>query len=341
MLSRPAQQADNRRPRPDNRTRPRPLDPTALVSRLTERDRWILRMLYEHRVLTTNQLTDLAFPTQPIALRRLNLLHRYGVLERFRPWRARGSAPMHWVLAPAGAGVLAAEAGITVRELGYQYQRALAIGHSLHLTHTLGVVEWFTALIAHPALDQRGDPAQVLGWWSQTRCERLWGDLARPDAWGRYRHAEAVLDFYLEYDLESTTALSRVAAKLTGYAELARTTGVVAPVLLWVPSSARETKARAALRRTWERLPDPEAVPVATAAAELLAPTHEASPADQVWLPLEFDTDRRSHLHQLATMWPRRTPPAADSELDPGWVSQSGVVALPPPAPRPPTYESW
>ncbi|WP_280486114.1 replication-relaxation family protein [Nocardia cyriacigeorgica] len=261
--------------------------------------------------------------------------------HRFRPWRARGSAPMHWVLAPAGAGVLAAEAGITVRELGYQYQRALAIGHSLHLTHTLGVVEWFTALIAHPALDQRGDPAQVLGWWSQTRCERLWGDLARPDAWGRYRHAEAVLDFYLEYDLESTTALSRVAAKLTGYAELARTTGVVAPVLLWVPSSARETKARAALRRTWERLPDPEAVPVATAAAELLAPTHEASPADQVWLPLEFDTDRRSHLHQLATMWPRRTPPAADSELDPGWVSQSGVVALPPPAPRPPTYESW
>uniref|UniRef100_UPI002454040C hypothetical protein n=1 Tax=Nocardia cyriacigeorgica TaxID=135487 RepID=UPI002454040C len=56
-------------------------------------------------------------------------------------------------------------------------------------------------------------------------------------------------DFYLEYDLESTTALSRVAAKLTGYAELARTTGVVAPVLLWVPSSAREARPTSAPRR--------------------------------------------------------------------------------------------
>ncbi|MGY2125923.1 replication-relaxation family protein [Nocardia gipuzkoensis] len=344
MLSRPAQQAENRRPRPDNRPRPRPLDSTALVSRLTERDRWILRMLHEHRVLTTNQLTSLAFPTQPIALRRLNLLHRYGVVDRFRPWRTQGSAPMHWVLAPAGAGVLAAEAGITVRELGYQHQRALAIGHSMHLTHTLGVAEWFTALIAHPALDQRGEPGQLKAWWSQTRCERLWGDLARPDAFGRYTHADTVLDFYLEYDLETTTALSRVAAKLTGYAELARTTGVIAPVLLWVPSIARETKARAALHRTWERLPDPEAVPVATAAAELLTPTHEASPADQVWLPLDANAanaSRRRHLHHLATTWPRRTPPDADIEPEPTWAPQGGIVTLSPPPPQPPTYESW
>ncbi|MBF6341788.1 replication-relaxation family protein [Nocardia abscessus] len=341
MLSRPAQQADSRRPRPEPRSaRPRPLDLTTLVARLTERDRWILRMLHEHRVLTTNQLAALAFPTPAIALRRLTLLHRYGVLERFRPLRTRGSAPMHWVLAPGGAGVLAAEAGITVRELGYNHQRALAVSHSLHLAHTLGVADWFTALITHPARDQRGEPAQVQAWWSQTRCERLWGDLAHPDAFGRYTHAEDTLDFFLEYDLDTTRGLSKIAAKLNGFAELARTTGVITPVLLWVPTIARETRTRAALRRTWERLPDPDAAPVATAAAELLTSGPEPSPAEQVWLPLGTDTDRK-RLHHLTTVWPRRTPPTTDIEPEPTWTPLGGIVALSPPPPQPPASEFW
>src|SRR5690606_25101413 len=133
------------------------------------------------------------------------------------PQRTRGTAPYHWTLAPAGAAILAAEAAVTVRELGYNHQTTLAVAHSLHLTHTLGVNEWFTALTTHPT------GGQVVRWWSQTRCQRLWGDLARPDAYGRYTHHDTVLDFFLEYDL-GTTALPRVAAKLHGFAELARTT---------------------------------------------------------------------------------------------------------------------
>ncbi|PKV98923.1 replication-relaxation family protein [Nocardia fluminea] len=341
MISRPDRQADSRRPRPEARTAPpRPLDITALVARLTERDRWILRMLHEHRVLTTKQLGPLAFPTPAIALRRLRLLHSYGVLERFRPLRARGSAPVHWVLAPAGAAVLAAEAGISVRELGYNHQRALAVAHSLHLAHTVGVAEWFTALIAHAPRDQQGNQAQVQAWWSQTRCQRLWGDLARPDAFGRYAHPETTLDFFLEYDLASTT-LTRVAAKLHGYGELARTTGVITPVLLWVPTAQREANARAALRRTWERLPDPEAVPVATAAAELLPENPEASPAEQVWLPLDTDSDAdRRCLHELSARWPRRTSPTSIDSEQPV-PSLNGIVVLAPPPPQPPASEFW
>ncbi|MET8779467.1 replication-relaxation family protein [Nocardia sp. NPDC004654] len=339
MISRPDRQADSRRPRPEARpARSRPLDITALVARLTERDRWILRMLHEHRVLTTNQLAALAFPTPAIALRRLTLLHRYGVLERFRPLRTRGSAPVHWVLAPAGAAVLAAEAGITVRELGYNHQRALAVAHSLHLTHTLGVADWFTALIARAPRDERGQQARVQAWWSQTRCQRLWGDLARPDAFGRYSHPETMLDFFLEYDLASTT-LTRVAAKLHGYGELARTTGVITPVLLWLPTALREANARTALRRTWERLPDPEAVPVATAAAELLPASPEASPAEQLWMPLDTDTDRR-RLHELPALWSRRTPPTTSVDTEPA-PSLNGLVVLAPPPPQPPASELW
>lgn len=339
MISRPDRQADRRKPRPEPRPpRPSQVDTATLVASLTERDRWILRMLHEHRVLTTNQLATLAFPTSAIALRRLNRLHHYGVLDRFRPLRTRGSAPVHWVLAPAGAAVLAAEAGIGVRELGYNHQRTLAIAHSLHLTHTLGVSEWFVTLTAHTPHDEHGEQALVQAWWSQTRCQRLWGDLARPDAFGRYAQAEATLDFFLEYDL-ATTALSRVAAKLHGYGELARTTGVITPVLVWMPTALREANARAALRHTWERLPDPEAVPVATAAAELLSTSAQASPADQVWLPL--NNPDRLRLHELTTVWPRRTTPSTPAEAEPTWAPLGGLVVLAPPPPRPPVFEFW
>ncbi|WP_431969555.1 replication-relaxation family protein [Nocardia sp. bgisy134] len=326
MISNPDRQADTRTPRPA-----RPRDPSPVVRGLTGRDRWILRMVHEHRVLTTDQLAALAFSTAKIARRRLAILHTYRLLDRFRPLRIRGSAPYHWTLAPAGASILAAEAGTSVRELGYNHQAALSVAHSLHLTHTLGVAEWFTALVTHP------HGGQVSRWWSQTRCQRLWGDLARPDAHGRYTHGEDLLDFFVEYDL-GTTALSRVAAKLHGFAELARTTGVITPVLLWVPTTAREANARAALRRTWERLPDPEAVPVATAAAEFLASVTAASPAGQVWLPLDTDSGRR-RLHELAAVWPRRTPPSSEVDPEPTWAPLSGVVALAPPPPQPPTSE--
>ncbi|MGY2091741.1 replication-relaxation family protein [Nocardia gipuzkoensis] len=333
MISRPDRQTDTRAPRPAWSPTTSP-EKSSVVRALTGRDRWILRMLYEHRVLTTDQLADLAFPTAKIARRRLGILHTYRVLDRFRPMRTRGTAPYHWTLAPAGAAILAAEAGVSVRELGYNHQTTLSVAHSLHLTHTLGVNEWFTTLTTRPA-----NGARVSRWWSQTRCQRLWGDLARPDAHGRYTHGQNLLDFFLEYDL-GTTSLPRVAAKLHGFAELARTTGVIVPVLLWVPTTAREVNARVALRRTWERLPDPEAVPVATAAAEFLGSIFGTSPADQVWLPLHTDSGRR-RLHELGTVWPRRTAPEDGIDPESTWAPLSGTVALAPPPPSPPASEHW
>lgn len=70
-----------------------------MVRALTGRDRWILRMVYEHRVLTTDQLADLAFPTAKIARRRLAILHTYQVLagsgpcELAAPPRTTGPSP--------------------------------------------------------------------------------------------------------------------------------------------------------------------------------------------------------------------------------------------------------
>ena len=326
MITHPDRQTDLRAPRPT-----RPPDASALAARLTGRDRWILRMLHEHRVLTTTQLAALAFPTVKIARRRLAVLHRARVLDRFRPLRVRGSAPAHWVLAPAGSAILAAEAGVEARELGYRHHRTLAIAHSLHLAHTIGVNEFFTTLTT--TARHRREAAVLVEWWSEARCRRLWGDLARPDAFGRYVNAESSLDFFLEFDL-GTTTLTRVAAKLLGYAELARSTGVITPVLLWVPTTRRERTARQVVRETWARLPDPATVPVATAAADLLNPASiDPGPADRVWLPLDTTTSHaRVRLHELATAWPARTPPPATTEpTSPATVA--GFVDLPAPPP--------
>ncbi|WP_067573897.1 replication-relaxation family protein [Nocardia acidivorans] len=292
---------------------------------LTERDRWILRMCHEHRVLTTHQLTALGFGTGSAARRRLNCLRHRGVLDYFRPLKVHGSAPAHWVLAPAGAAVLAAEAAIEVRDLGYRADRALGIAHSLHLAHTLGINDWFTALATGP------DPAErLLAWWSQYRCGALWGDLARPDGYGRFASAATTLDFFLEFDLGSMT-LSTVAAKLTGYAELARTSAVITPVLFWTPTLARETALRKELRQSWSGLADPDLVPVATAAAELASGTAGASPAERLWLPLEITGAQRITLAQLASTWPRRTPVPASVPTPP--TSRHAILAPPPPRP--------
>ncbi|MVU77129.1 hypothetical protein GPX89_07690 [Nocardia sp. ET3-3] len=291
---------------------------------LTERDRWILRMCHEHRVLTTHQLTALGFGTGSAARRRLKRLRCEGVLDSFRPLLVVGSAPAHWVLAPAGAAVLAAEAGIEIRELGYRPDRALGIAHSLHLAHTLGVNDWFTALACDPA-------TSLLAWWSQYRCHALWGDLARPDGYGRFTSAATTLDFFLEFDL-GTMTLSTVTAKLTGYAELARTSAVITPILLWTPTLAREEAMRKQVRHNRTGLADPDLVPVATAAAELASHHRTASPAERLWLPLESTGGQRVTLAQLAAAWPHRTPVPATVPVPP----TSRHAILTPPPPRPP-----
>ena len=120
----------------------------ALAARLTARDRWLLRMLHEHRVLTTTQITQLAFGTTRAATARLLTLYQLRAVDRFRPLTASGSAPLHFVLDEAGAYLLAAEDGITPGQLGYRRDRALAIALSVQLAHAAGTNSVFCALAA-------------------------------------------------------------------------------------------------------------------------------------------------------------------------------------------------
>jgi Replication-relaxation len=101
-----------------------------LATRLTSRDRQLCRLLAEHRVLTSHQLTELAFNHLDTAEDRLRTLTTLEVLDRFRPRRDTGSAPYHYVLGPLGAALLAAEQGVGVADLGYRAKARLRERHT-------------------------------------------------------------------------------------------------------------------------------------------------------------------------------------------------------------------
>jgi len=334
-----------------------------LAGHLTPRDRWLARAVHEYRTLTTHQVAALAFPSVRAANHRLLQLYRWRVLDRFQPFVTSGSAPMHYVLDLAGALVLAAEDHPTtdtddshsrrVRELaGYRRDRALAVAHSLRLAHTTGITNIYADLVAvarhtgpHGRDDTDGGRA-VTAWWPEARCARLWGDLVRPDAYGRWREhgsrGTEEVEFFLEYDT-GTEPLHRLAGKLHDYQQLAAATGITTPVLFWLPSPAREHHARDTLAAALTGLDRPRLVPVATTAA---TPDIGAadSPAAARWLPLTpagtTAPAARVRLAALAGCWPgtatvppRRTPPTGDASRP---VAVGGQSGLRPPTPMPP-----
>ncbi len=253
-----------------------------IAHRLTERDRRLCRLVWDHRVLTSEQLTDLCFPSRVAATHRLVLLTRLGVLDRFRPFKFTGSAPYQYVLGELGAQVLAAERGQSVGEFGYSRTETLAIAHSQRLAHQVGVNGFFAVLAA--AARRRPD-ASLLAWWSERRCAQRWGRLVRPDGFGRWAEAGRTVEFFLEWDT-GTETLAKVAAKLRGYADLAAGSGIWTPTLLWLPSPAREVEIRRAIATP--------SVPVATAHGPA------TDPSAAVWLPTGNHT-RRVRLAALAT----------------------------------------
>lgn len=312
-----------------------------LGRRLTPRDKWVIRMLHEHRVLTAHQITDMAFPSPRSARMRMRELFQWRVVDRFQPFVSVGTAPMHYVLAPAGATVLAAEYGLDVNDLGYRHNRACAVAHSLRLAHIVGVNDWFTALIAAARATTAADTA-LTAWWSEHRCARHFGDLVKPDGYGRWSTAGQEIEFFLEFDF-GTEHLAKLAGKLAGYAALAASTAITTPVLVWLPTLRRETAARRLLHRAWRALDDPKSVPIATSTAELLHPdVPHPSPADEIWLPLDTsgEAGARLALHQLFDAWPHVAPPSTtgskDTDSDPGIGADSPLLIIPAPVPMPP-----
>jgi Replication-relaxation len=308
-----------------------------LAQRLQPRDRWLARMLSEHKVFTSHQITQLAWPSIRAANLRLLQLYRWRVIDRFQPFVTLGSAPMHYVLDIAGATALAHEDGLDLTDLDYRHDREIGRAYSLRLAHTTGTNGVFTALIAHA----RHHPGTtVTAWWSEARCARHFGDVVRPDAYGRWHEADRELEFFLEFDF-GTENLRTLATKLTGYERLAATTSIITPVLVWLPTTRRETGARGALATALRALDRPHLVPLATTSSDFPDPARALDPTAARWLPIGAPRDPgRLRLVDLARSWPGLSTPFAGSASSAPSSRTATAAATPagllPPSPMPP-----
>jgi hypothetical protein len=267
-----------------------------LAPRLTARDRWLIRLLWEHHVFTTPQITQLAYPSPDRARHRMLDLARLGVIESIRILLppGQGSAPLHHILGTNGARVLAAERGVPYAELGYRRERSLAWAYSPRLAHLIGVNSLFTGLVA---VARQHQGARLDQWWSEQRCAEVWGAYARPDGYGRWAEADTHVDFFLEYDT-GTEPLAKVARKLRGYAELAAADKVTTPVLIYTRSPSREANLHRHLTGT--------PVPVATTNTDTAARSTLQGPSGPIWRPAGHPLGSpRRRLITLA----RHTPP--------------------------------
>jgi Replication-relaxation len=263
----------------------------AVAAHLTDRDRCLVRLVGEHRVLTTGQLAAAGFGSVITARHRLAVLVKIGVLRRFRPHREAGSAPWHHLLGPAGAAMLGAEDADDRKWLAaVRADRQVALARSQRLAHLTGVNWFFVSLVAHArAADGR---AELQLWLNEAAaaewlCSRVFtrftvADLPHPDGLGVWADHGRVVTFVLEYDT-GMEHLPQLTAKLPGYGQLAKTLADAdrtCPLLLFCfPSPRREQTARTALAACY----DAAALRIATTAIN----PQETSPARPVWLPLQ------------------------------------------------------
>jgi Replication-relaxation len=278
----------------------------AVPAHLTDRDRWLVRLVAEHRVLTTGQLAALGFANLTTARHRLSVLVRLGLLRRFRPHPPTGSAPWHYVLGLLGATLL----GIEDRDEKKWAPQARAdrqrgLERSPRLSHMTGRNQFFVALVAHA----REHGGQLAEWRNETQAAAhavgdllvggLWDRLPRPDGAGTWAEDGREVSFLLEFDL-GTEHLPVLAGKLDGYALLASVladAGQAAPPLLFCfGSPRREQAARTALAACR----DSAAVRIATTAID----PHLTSPAGPVWLPLSGHQGRQVRLIDLDAALP-------------------------------------
>ncbi|MGH3738085.1 MAG: replication-relaxation family protein [Micromonosporaceae bacterium] len=213
------------------------LDVADELRRLTARDRWLLDLLDEHQVLSTEQITALAFDTAHTARIRLARLHQRRVLARFRDCVRPGSQTWRWCLGPLGAAYVAARDGDSTPRPSAVAARAARLATNPQLGHLLGVNQFFVDLAAHT----RSHPnAKLSVWWSErTAARRVTGQLARPDGHGVWTDNGRQVSFWLEYD-SGSEPMRRVIGKLDGYHRLHRATGIGHPVLFWLHSRGRE-----------------------------------------------------------------------------------------------------
>lgn len=238
-----------------------------LLYRTTPRDRWIAAMTAEHRALTANHIHALAFGTLRAANRRLAELTALGVLDRTRARTGLHTVGAYlYTLAPAGALLVGAISGLSVKEL--RYDRAVLLRQAARpdLPHTLGCN---TLMVSLATRSHSETGLRLTTWWSAVSCLRLWGDVIRPDAYAVTHSADQdqAEGWFLEYDT-GTESITQLAGKIRAYTRYAEAYAGHRPVLIHLPTTSREHRLHEVIAATYPRgCP----VPIATATAPDLA----------------------------------------------------------------------
>jgi hypothetical protein len=275
--------------------------PLSALAHLTDRDRCLLDLIEEHRVLTSDQVHRLFFTGLRTCQLRLTVLRNLDLLDRFRFACAHGGTqPWKWVLGLAGARFQAAGASRTAPTERAHREHMLRLSASPTLDHLLATNEFFVRL-QHAT--RRGHGVSLDRWWSEQSATAGFLGI-RPDGHGLWTCGKRTTGLFVEVDL-GTENLARLTSKLVSYSRLVAAGGPSYPVLFWLPSIDREDHLQQLLRR------DPPDIPVATA-------THDADPAGRVWMPI--DGWQRLRLNELPS------DHGPESAHNPNW--QHGQLTL-------------
>ncbi|MFI6868970.1 replication-relaxation family protein [Nocardia sp. NPDC050406] len=270
--------------------------------RLLDRDRRLLSLLAEHKVLTTDQIAALEFASVRRAQDRLRKLREMGMLFAFREsLEGGGTSQTRHALGYPGARLIAAQRAQKPPTPAAYALSLERLACSPTLGHRLGVNDFFCTLAAHrnPARHHRlatTIPVQGLTqWWSEKQCtDTFWttisgNDQLRPDGYGCWEQDCRTVRFFLEYDT-GTESLKIVTAKLDAYQSFP--TDNFGILLFSVHSARRETGLRTALRHALGSF-DPGLV-IATTTRDLCHPDGVAGPVWALWTDASGDivTDR-------------------------------------------------
>lgn len=279
-----------------------------LQVRITARDDRLLGWLYDHGVLTSDQVARALFSSLDFAQRRLLELTNRGAISRFRPNKPDGgSYPYHYVLAQLGYEHVMGQRGLGLPRRDQARRRQQSLIARPDLPHLLGTNSVFTNIAAY----ERAHPGTRLARWhpasafhdpssfyregtSLNMFTRTLG-LPRPDGHGVWIEHNRAVPFFVEYDT-GTERLDVLTEKIDKYEWLVELSERWAwPVLFYLPTQLRERHFHARLAQLY---PDTPPIVAATTSADYLTHTRQ-SPAEDVWRVFGGNHDRRRRLIDL------------------------------------------
>ncbi|MCP2326966.1 hypothetical protein HDA40_005473 [Hamadaea flava] len=260
------------------------------LRRLMPRDRWLIDLLGQHRVFTTEQINTLAFDNLHTARNRLVLLNSRGILARFRNAIRPGSEQWRWTLDLLGEVYLASRDDQNPPHFTTVRNKINKLSVNPQLNHRLAVNGLFVELIGHA----RTTPGAALTAWRSAKDSlAITGDLVRPDGFGDWTEHGRRITFWLEQD-QGTESTRRILAKLDSYDAFTRASGRRDAVLFRMSGPRAEASFRA-------RLAEHPAV----AGGRLLVATtggNQGHPAAAIWQPAT--SGQRVRLAELADHLP-------------------------------------